>query len=126
MLGQNIRGVDIIDGPDAAERLSRDVEADMVLNALVGSAGLPPTLAALQSGKTLALANKESLVIGGELVMDLIKGRARAADAGGLGARRTGSAPARGAQGGREARDPYRAPAARSGGGPAPTWPGRR
>jgi 1-deoxy-D-xylulose-5-phosphate reductoisomerase len=45
----------------------------MVLNALVGSAGLPSTLAALQSGKTLALANKESLVIGGELVMDLIK-----------------------------------------------------
>src|SRR6266545_1926287 len=73
MLGKNIRGVDIIDGPDAAERLSRDVEADMVLNALVGSAGLPSTLAALQSGKTLALANKESLVIGGELVMDLIK-----------------------------------------------------
>jgi 1-deoxy-D-xylulose-5-phosphate reductoisomerase len=73
MLGSNIRGVDIMDGPDAAERLSRDVEADMVLNALVGSAGLPSTLAALQSGKTLALANKESLVIGGELVMDLIK-----------------------------------------------------
>jgi 1-deoxy-D-xylulose-5-phosphate reductoisomerase len=73
MLGSNIRGVEIMDGPDAAERLSRDVEADMVLNALVGSAGLPSTLAALQSGKTLALANKESLVIGGELVMDLIK-----------------------------------------------------
>jgi 1-deoxy-D-xylulose-5-phosphate reductoisomerase len=73
MLGTNIRGVEILDGPDAAERLSRDVEADMVLNALVGSAGLPSTLAALQSGKTLALANKESLVIGGELVMDLIK-----------------------------------------------------
>jgi 1-deoxy-D-xylulose-5-phosphate reductoisomerase len=46
----------------------------MVLNALVGAAGLPPTLAALQSGKVLALANKESLVVGGELVMDLIKG----------------------------------------------------
>src|SRR4029453_13438544 len=74
MLGSSIRGVDIVDGPDAAERLSRDVEADMVLNALVGSAGLPSTLAALQAGKTLALANKESLVVGGELVMDLIKG----------------------------------------------------
>src|SRR5687767_12578977 len=36
--------------------------------------GLPPTLAALQSGKTLALANKESLIVGGELVMDLVKG----------------------------------------------------
>jgi 1-deoxy-D-xylulose-5-phosphate reductoisomerase len=72
-LGQ-IRDVQILAGPDAAERLARDVEADMVLNALVGAAGLPPTLAALQSGKILALANKESLVIGGELVMDLIKG----------------------------------------------------
>ena len=46
----------------------------MVLNALVGSAGLGPTLATLQAGKTLALANKESLVVGGELVLDLIKG----------------------------------------------------
>jgi 1-deoxy-D-xylulose-5-phosphate reductoisomerase len=68
-----IRDVQILVGPDAAERLARDIEADMVLNALVGAAGLPPTLAALQSGKTLALANKESLVVGGELVMDLIK-----------------------------------------------------
>jgi 1-deoxy-D-xylulose-5-phosphate reductoisomerase len=74
MLGSNVRGVEIFGGPDAAERLARDVEADMVLNALVGSAGLPSTLGALQSGKTLALANKESLVIGGDLVMDLIKG----------------------------------------------------
>ena len=46
----------------------------MVLNALVGSAGLGPTLPTLQAGKTLALANKESLVVGGELVIDLIKG----------------------------------------------------
>jgi 1-deoxy-D-xylulose-5-phosphate reductoisomerase len=73
MLGSNVRGVEIFGGPDAAERLARDVEADMVLNALVGAAGLHSTLAALQSGKTLALANKESLVIGGDLVMDLIK-----------------------------------------------------
>jgi 1-deoxy-D-xylulose-5-phosphate reductoisomerase len=69
-----LRGVDLIAGPDSAETLARDVESDVVLNALVGSAGLSPTLAALQTGKTLALANKESLVIGGELVMDLIKG----------------------------------------------------
>jgi 1-deoxy-D-xylulose-5-phosphate reductoisomerase len=69
-----IRGVEILVGPDAAEQLARDVEADMVLNALVGSAGLAPTLSALQSGKVLALANKESLVVGGELVLDLIKG----------------------------------------------------
>lgn len=73
MLGTGVQGVEILSGPDAAERLARDVEADMVLNALVGSAGLPSTLAALQSGKFLALANKESLVVGGEIVMDLIK-----------------------------------------------------
>ncbi|MEX2420963.1 MAG: 1-deoxy-D-xylulose-5-phosphate reductoisomerase, partial [Actinomycetota bacterium] len=59
---------------EAAEQLAREAEADMVLNALVGGVGLGPTLATLQSGKTLALANKESLIIGGELVMDLIKG----------------------------------------------------
>jgi 1-deoxy-D-xylulose-5-phosphate reductoisomerase len=70
----SIRGVDLVVGPDAAERLASEAEADIVLNALVGSSGLGPTLAALQSGKTLALANKESLVVGGELVMDLIKG----------------------------------------------------
>jgi 1-deoxy-D-xylulose-5-phosphate reductoisomerase len=74
LAASNTRGAEIFVGPDAAERLARDVEADMVLNALVGSAGLPPTLSALQSGKTLALANKESLVVGGELVLDLIKG----------------------------------------------------
>ena len=72
-LGQ-IRGVELIVGPDATETLARETEADFVLNALVGSAGLAPTLATLQSGKTLALANKESLVVGGELVTDLIKG----------------------------------------------------
>ncbi len=69
-----IRGVEMLVGPEAAETLARDAEADMVLNALVGSAGLAPTLAALQAGKMLALANKESLVVGGELVRDLIKG----------------------------------------------------
>jgi 1-deoxy-D-xylulose-5-phosphate reductoisomerase len=69
-----ISGVEVLVGPDAAETLARDAEADMVLNALVGSAGLGPTLATLQAGKSLALANKESLVVGGELVVDLIKG----------------------------------------------------
>jgi len=69
-----LRQVEVVAGPDAATTLARDSEADMVLNAMVGAAGLPPTLAALQSGKVLALANKESLIVGGELVMDLIKG----------------------------------------------------
>jgi len=69
-----LKGVEVISGPEAAEALAREVETDVVVNALVGSAGLGPTLATLQSGKTLALANKESLVVGGELVTDLIKG----------------------------------------------------
>lgn len=46
---------------------------DLVLNAIVGAAGLKPTLAAIRAGKTVALANKESLVIGGSLVMPLVK-----------------------------------------------------
>jgi 1-deoxy-D-xylulose-5-phosphate reductoisomerase len=69
-----LRGVELLVGPDAAEKICSESDADIVLNGMVGSAGLAPTLATLTSGKTLALANKESLVIGGELVMDLIKG----------------------------------------------------
>jgi 1-deoxy-D-xylulose-5-phosphate reductoisomerase len=69
-----IRSPEILAGPDAAERLARDSDSDMVLNAMVGAVGLGPTLATLQSGKMLALANKESLIVGGELVMDLVKG----------------------------------------------------
>jgi len=56
-------------GPDAATRLVEDTEADVVLNSLVGALGLEPTLAALHSGARLALANKESLVAGGPLVL---------------------------------------------------------
>ncbi len=56
-------------GPDAATRLVENVHADVVLNALVGALGLAPTLAALASGARLALANKESLVAGGPLVV---------------------------------------------------------
>jgi 1-deoxy-D-xylulose-5-phosphate reductoisomerase len=56
-------------GPDAVTRLVEETEADVVLNALVGALGLRPTLAALQSGARLALANKESLVAGGPLVL---------------------------------------------------------
>ena len=55
---------------DAAE-LVREVDADVVLNGITGSVGLGPTLAALESGRTLALANKESLIVGGPLVKRL-------------------------------------------------------
>jgi 1-deoxy-D-xylulose-5-phosphate reductoisomerase len=56
-------------GADAATQLVQNTEADVVLNALVGALGLRPTLAALASGARLALANKESLVAGGPLVL---------------------------------------------------------
>ncbi|PZE65716.1 1-deoxy-D-xylulose-5-phosphate reductoisomerase [Curtobacterium sp. MCBD17_021] len=55
-------------GAADAERLVRSVEADVVLNGITGSVGLGPTLAALETGATLALANKESLIVGGALV----------------------------------------------------------
>ncbi|MDY6870479.1 MAG: 1-deoxy-D-xylulose-5-phosphate reductoisomerase [Actinomycetota bacterium] len=56
-------------GPDAATRLVENTPADVVLNGLVGALGLEPTLAALATGARLALANKESLVAGGPLVL---------------------------------------------------------
>jgi len=58
---------EIIAGPDASARIAA-VDADVVLNGITGSIGLAPTLAALKSGATLALANKESLIVGGALV----------------------------------------------------------
>ncbi len=59
--------VDVISGPDAATQLANR-GADVVLNGITGSVGLMPTLAAISSGSVLALANKESLVVGGPLV----------------------------------------------------------
>ncbi len=56
-------------GPGAVTRLIQETAADVVLNALVGALGLEPTLAALATGARLALANKESLVAGGPLVL---------------------------------------------------------
>ena len=58
-------------GADAAARLVREVECDLVLNAIVGFAGLESTVAALECGRPLALANKESLVSGGRVVTSL-------------------------------------------------------
>lgn len=60
------RGTEVAAGPNAMAELA--TEADVVLNAVVGFAGLPVTLAALNAGKRLALANKESLIAGGPIV----------------------------------------------------------
>jgi 1-deoxy-D-xylulose-5-phosphate reductoisomerase len=62
---------DVLSGPEGLVRLVVESGADLVLNALVGSAGLGPTVATLGEGIDLALANKESLVVGGELVVAL-------------------------------------------------------
>ncbi|WP_345761508.1 1-deoxy-D-xylulose-5-phosphate reductoisomerase [Diaminobutyricibacter sp. McL0608] len=60
-------------GAADAEQLVRSVDADVVLNGITGSVGLGPTLAALESGRTLALANKESLIVGADLVKRIAK-----------------------------------------------------
>jgi 1-deoxy-D-xylulose-5-phosphate reductoisomerase len=62
---------EVLHGPEGLVRLVVESAADLALNALVGSAGLAPTVAALGEGIDVALANKESLVVGGELVMQL-------------------------------------------------------
>lgn len=58
-------------GSDAVAQIAGNTNVDTVVNALVGFAGLRPTIAALRAGKRLALANKESLVVAGDLVMPL-------------------------------------------------------
>ncbi len=68
---------EVLGGPDGVRELIERTGPDLVLNAIVGSAGLGPTIATLSAGIDLALANKESLVVGGELVIAL----AEAADA---------------------------------------------
>ncbi len=57
------------DGPDAAERMVREVECDIVVAAMVGASGLPATLAAVEMGRDVALANKETLVAAGALMV---------------------------------------------------------
>ena len=59
----------IISGEKGIEELAYEVKCDVMLNSIIGKAGLRPTLAAIESGKTIALANKETLVTAGEIVM---------------------------------------------------------
>jgi 1-deoxy-D-xylulose-5-phosphate reductoisomerase len=61
-------GVEVAWGTDGLCRAGADTGADMVVSAIVGGAGLVPTMAALHAGKALALANKETLVMAGEMV----------------------------------------------------------
>jgi 1-deoxy-D-xylulose-5-phosphate reductoisomerase len=68
-------GVELLVGPEALELLAADPDVDIVVSAIVGSAGLRSTWAALDAGKTVALANKESLVVGGPLITELARRR---------------------------------------------------
>lgn len=65
--------VKVLSGEDGIIECAAETQADTVINSVVGMAGLKPTLAVINAGKTLALANKESLVAGGQLVMDAAK-----------------------------------------------------
>jgi 1-deoxy-D-xylulose-5-phosphate reductoisomerase len=58
---------ELLGGPEGLVALTRDVDADVVLSALVGAAGLLPTMAGIQAGRAIALANKETLVMAGSL-----------------------------------------------------------
>ncbi len=66
---RELPGVRVTWGPEGLEEVACHHEADLVVGAVVGSVGLVPTLAAIRAGKDIALANKETLVVAGELVM---------------------------------------------------------
>jgi len=63
----------VLQAPDSLERIADHPEVDAVMAAIVGAAGLPPCLAAARAGKRLLLANKEALVVGGELFMSAVR-----------------------------------------------------
>ena len=80
-LAQRVRGAglatEVLSGPQALVDLAAHPEVDQVMAAVVGAAGLPSCLAAARAGKRLLLANKEALVVGGQLFMDAVaEGRA--------------------------------------------------
>ncbi len=68
-------GTELLFGPDGLNFIASVPEADMVITATVGISGLLPTISAIMSGKNIALANKETLVVAGEIVMNLAKSR---------------------------------------------------
>ena len=64
---------EVLDGPESLAQISEAAEVDSVMAAIVGAAGLAPCLAAARAGKRLLLANKEALVVGGELFMGAVR-----------------------------------------------------
>ncbi|QUI64027.1 1-deoxy-D-xylulose-5-phosphate reductoisomerase [Pseudoalteromonas sp. CO348] len=74
-LSQRLAGTttEVLHGVEAMAEMARHVDVDIVMSAIVGAAGLLPTLAAVEAGKKVLLANKESLVMSGQLFMDKVK-----------------------------------------------------
>lgn len=72
-LKANGLATEVLQASDALEQIAAHEEADVVMAAIVGAAGLAPCLAAAKAGKRLLLANKEALVVGGALFMDTVK-----------------------------------------------------
>jgi len=69
---RRLPGIEVLHGPEGLLALARRQDVDVLVNAVFGAAGLPPTLAALSTGKTVGLANKESIVLGGDLIRALL------------------------------------------------------
>lgn len=72
-LADKYRDLEIFWGAEGLKTIASMESCDMVLNSLMGMKGLEPTMAAIESGKDIAFANKETLVAGGQLVMDAVK-----------------------------------------------------
>lgn len=72
-LSAKYKNIEVYYGKDGLKEIASMESCDMVLNSLMGMRGLEPTLAAIEKGKDIAFANKETLVVGGELVMEAVK-----------------------------------------------------
>ena len=66
-------GVEILSGESSLNEIASHSQTDFVMAAIVGGAGMPSTFSAAKAGKRIMLANKESLVLGGTLLMDIVK-----------------------------------------------------
>ena len=74
-LSKKYSGIESFHGDEGLRAIAAMEDCDMVVNSLMGMRGLEPTMAAIEAGKDIAFANKETLVVGGQLVMDAVKRR---------------------------------------------------
>lgn len=74
-LSKKYSGIEFFHGDEGLRAIAAMEDCDMVVNSLMGMRGLEPTMDAIEAGKDIAFANKETLVVGGQLVMDAVKRR---------------------------------------------------